>query len=455
MNPVQMRARLAELIVEHKVPGAAVAVLNNGEISDAAAGVINLNTKVDATTDTLWQIGSMGKVWTTTVVMMLVDQGKLDLDAPVRTYLPGFKVADSEVSERVTLRHLLSHTSGIDGDHFEDFGRGDDCLTKYVDACDKLEQTHPLGATMSYCNTGFGVAGRIIEVITGKVWDEAMRERLFAPLGLEQSCTLPEEALLHRAAVGHVSLEPGDPPQRAAVWMLPRVCGPMGLINSTVREVLTFAKMHLDGGKAADGTQLLSEASVRAMQEAQIEVPNPHTLGSHWGVGWILFDWSGRRLYGHDGGTIGQIAFLRVLPDANVAITLLTNGGDAQSVYEKLMGELFKDLAGVEMPKQPELPQTPLELDLEPYAGVYERLSIRIDLAVEGGRLVGTSTMSGPLAEMLPNPVTKMAMTPIDSSTFQITVEGEPNPDTAVFYDFEGGKPRYVHFGARTHPRVN
>src|SRR5213078_3078408 len=119
-------------------------VLQDGKITQAAAGVINLDTGVEATTDTLFQIGSISKVWTTTVIMQLADEGKLDLDAPVQTYLPGFKVADPEVSAAVTLRHLLTHTSGIDGDHFEDFGRGDDCLERYVDACATLGQTHPI-----------------------------------------------------------------------------------------------------------------------------------------------------------------------------------------------------------------------------------------------------------------------------------------------------------------------
>ncbi len=119
----------------------------------------------------MFQIGSQGKMWTATVLMQLVDDGLVDVDQPVRTYLPGFAVADPEVSSAVTLRHLLSHTSGIDGDNFADFGRGDDCLERYVESCATLGQTHPLGATMSYCNTGFSILGRIIEVVTGKVWD--------------------------------------------------------------------------------------------------------------------------------------------------------------------------------------------------------------------------------------------------------------------------------------------
>ena len=281
------------LLERHHVPGAAVGVLHRGEVTTAAAGVVNLDTGVEATPDTVFQIGSQGKMWTATVLMQLVDEGRVALDVPVRTYLPTFAVADRHVSENVTLRHLLSHTSGIDGDNFADFGRGDDCLERYVESCAALEQTHPLGATMSYCNTGFTIIGRVIEVVTGKVWDAAMRERLFEPLGLTHTGTLPEEALLHRVAVGHISPSPGAPPQVAPVWMLPRACGPMGLINSTVADVLTFARLHLGHGVADGGSRLVAESSIRAMHHAQVESPDPYTLGSHWGLGVILFDWDG------------------------------------------------------------------------------------------------------------------------------------------------------------------
>ena len=102
------------------------------------------------------------------------------------------------------MRHLLTHTSGIDGDVFTDTGRGDDCLEKYVALLAEAAQNHPLGATWSYCNSGFSLAGRVIEKLTEGTWDAAIKERLVGPLGLTHTGTLPEEALLHRAAVGHV-----------------------------------------------------------------------------------------------------------------------------------------------------------------------------------------------------------------------------------------------------------
>ncbi len=446
---MEFEKRLGEVCREFKVPGAALGILHDGVVSEFATGVINLNTGVEVTTDTLFQIGSVTKVYTATVIMQLVDEGLVTLDEPVRAYLPAFKVADADVSERVTLRHLLSHQSGIDGDYFEDFGRGDDCLERYVDSLATVQQTHPLGATMSYCNAGFAIAGRLIEVVTGTQWDQAMRERLFTPLGLQKTNTLPEEALLHRTAVGHMAPKPGADPEVASRWLLPRVGGPMGIINSTVGDVLTFAKMHMDGGG-----ELLSEASVKAMQEPQVEIPNPHALGSHWGVGWILFTWSGRRSYGHDGNTLGQSAVLRVAPDANLAVAILMNGGETARVSRILLTELFDELAGMVVPPLPEAPASPPDLDLSRYAGVYERLSVRLELAAEDGKLKGTSTFSGPLAEMLPNTVSNLELTPVDPTTFLVLEEGASAPAPGAFYDFEDGKPRYLHYGARTHPRA-
>ena len=127
------------LAERHKVPGAALGILRTGagrrrpdEVVEAAYGYANFPARIEATTDTLFQIGSMSKVWTATMAMQLVDEGKLDLDAPVADVLPELRLADAEVAKTVTVRHLLNHTSGIDGDVFTDTGRGDDCVEKYV-----------------------------------------------------------------------------------------------------------------------------------------------------------------------------------------------------------------------------------------------------------------------------------------------------------------------------------
>jgi CubicO group peptidase (beta-lactamase class C family) len=444
--------RLALLADKHGVPGASLAILDGDEIAEAAYGVLNIRTGVEATPDSLFQIGSITKVWTATLVMQLVDEGRLDLDEPVVTYLPGFKVADAEVTRTVTTRHLLAHTSGIDGDLFLDTGRGDDAVSKYVDACASLGQNHPLGATMSYCNSGYTVLGRLVEVLRGQTWDTVLRERLLAPLGLDSAGTLPEEALLHRAATGHIT-PPGGELQVTPQWGIYRSAGPAGLIHATARQTLAFAQLHLADGVAADGTRVLSTESARAMREPQVEVPDRWTLGSHWGLGWILMTW-GRPVYGHDGNTLGQAGFLRIVPDAGVAVCLLANGGHARDLFIDLFGEILGELAGVEMPARLEPAATPPDVDLTRYAGDYAREGVEMTLTVEGqglqARLRSTSALAEALGSEDPPP---MQVLPVTDDVFVAKGPDDESWTPFVFFRLDDGTD-YVHFGARANPKV-
>lgn len=136
--------------------------------------------------------------------MRLVDRGPVDLDAPARAYVPAFRLSDPDVADSVTVRRLLAHTSGIIGDHLPDRGRGDDVLERYVATLASLPMLHAPGEMFSYGNSGFVVAGRLVEEVTGQTWDAALRTRLLDPLGSAEFATLPEEALRYRVAVGHL-----------------------------------------------------------------------------------------------------------------------------------------------------------------------------------------------------------------------------------------------------------
>ncbi len=450
--------RLAALAARHQVPGAALGILriaqgHADELAEAAFGVLNKDTGAGVTKDTVFQIGSITKVWTATVVMQLVDEGLLDLDTPVVGILPELRLADPDVTRQVTMRHLLTHTSGIDGDVFTDTGRGDDCLGKYVASLGEVAQNHPLGATWSYCNSGFVLAGRVIEKLTGGTWDKAVRDRIFAPLGLEHTITLPEEALLHRAAVGHVSAGT-DEPARAPVWMLPRSLGPAGLVGSTVADVLGFARTHLTGGLRPDGTRLLDASSAAAMTQLQADLPDIYTLGDSWGLGWIRFGWNGRRLVGHDGSTIGQSAFLRLLPDEGLAVTLLTNGGRARDLYEDLYREIFAELADVDMPRPLAPPAEPVSVDVQPHLGTYERASVRIEVLTGDGGPILRTTATGPLATLMPDPITEYAMVPIEPDLFVVRAPGAQTWTPVTFYQLRTGE-RYLHCGVRATPKVS
>ena len=449
--------RLARLAERHGVPGVQLGILRHDpdgedEVVVTTYGVLSLDTQQPVTPDAVFQIGSITKVWTATVVMQLVDEGLADLDAPVVEVLPELRLADPDVTKHVTLRHLLNHTSGIDGDVFTDTGRGDDCLERYVELLGEQTQNHPLGATWSYCNAGFSVLGRVIEKLTGKTWDEAMRERLFAPLGLEHAVTLPEEALLHAAAVGHVTQDGAK--SVAPIWQLPRSIGPAGLVTANAADVLAFARMHLTGGVAADGGRVLSAASAAAMADHQADLPDKYSLGDSWGLGWIRFGWDGRRVYGHDGNTIGQAAFLRVLPEAGLAVTMLTNNDGSRDLYEDLFREIFAELAGVEMPRPLTPPQPPVAADIAPYAGRYQRAGVTMEVFDGDDGPVLRTTITGPLAEMVPDPVDEHPLVPYGPALFLTKPAEAETWFPVTFYELPTGE-RYLHFGARATPRVD
>ena len=457
IDQIELEKRLSELAQAHGVPGAQVAVLDGGQVTQAATGVLNLRTGVPVTSESLFLPGSIGKSYTATVVMGLVEEGKIDLDAKVVTYLPEFRVADEEASRSVTIRQLLSHTGGFDGDHFEDTGRGDDCLEKYVASCVKVEQISPPGKLWSYCNTGYSTLGRIVEVVTGKVWEEALRERLIAPLGLQQTVLFPEEALLHATAVGHVN-DPENPKDLMVTpqWGLYRSAGPMGAtVIASAADVVAFAGLHLRGGTAPDGSRLLREKTVAAMQEQQIELVDRALLGGGWGLGWILDEWDGTRIVGHDGNSLGQNAFLRLAPDHGFAVCLQTNVSSVIDMYRELFAWLFTERLGVAPAPLPVAAKEKVDLDPARYVGTYRRIGLdQVVKAKDGGLTIDMIPLNPELSTF--PPMENLPLRPVDESEFLVKLPISEIEFPVVFFnpDEEGGRPTYLHFGARAARRT-
>ncbi len=447
-------ARLAELAAATKVAGAAFGILASGHGCTVACGVLSTATKVPVTPDSLFQIGSITKPWTGTMIMQLIDEGRLSLDTTLAEALPGSRICASDIGGQVTVRHLLNHTSGIDGDLFTDTGRGDDCVERYVAALADAAVSHPAGAAYSYCNSGFVLLGRIIEVLDGRVWDESLRERLVEPLGLTRTVTLAEEAILHRTAVGHR----GWPHVGEAVstWGLARAIGPAGLITASVDDVLTFALMHLSDGLTRDGARVLSAASARAMRQPTVQLPGIGVAAMEVGLTWRMDNWGGRTVYGHDGSTVGQNAFLRIDPQARIMACLLTNAADGRALYERLFGEVFDELAGVEIPAEPVPSSGPVAGDLGRHVGRYERSSRRIEVSLADGLLHAVETTTGDLAKLRDSGPEECDLRPADSSgdNFVLrTHDGEPW-STLSFSAFDDGSP-YIFTSGRITPRVS
>src|SRR2546428_9057404 len=182
----------------YHVPGVAIGILHDGDEDIAAYGVTNLEHPLPVDGDTLFQIASITKTITATVVMRLVERGALDLDAPVRRYLPEFRLRNEDAAKRATLRHLVTHTGGWLGDCFADFGKGADALARYVAALADLGQLTPIGPVWAYSNSSFAVLGRLVEIATGKTYEAAVRGLLFIPPGVSRGCFKPDQAVTHR-----------------------------------------------------------------------------------------------------------------------------------------------------------------------------------------------------------------------------------------------------------------
>ncbi|HEX9336480.1 MAG TPA: serine hydrolase domain-containing protein [Pseudonocardiaceae bacterium] len=454
---VWIEDRLPELIAKYQVPGAAFAARVGDEVIDSAAGLLSKATGVEATADSVFQLGSITKLWTSSLVLQLVDEGRVGLDARVRDYLPEFTLADESAAAAITVRQLLCHTSGFEGDIFTDTGKGDDCLEKYLPVLADVSQLFPPGERFSYNNAGFCVLGRIVEVLRGKPFDDCLREYLCTPLGLTHAANGPYEAIMYRAAVGHIRPEPDAEPQPAPVWSLVRSNAPAGaMLAMRPRDLLVFARMLMRAGTAPDGTPVLSPESVLAMRERQVDVPNIALRADGWGLGCIIFDDTpGATIIGHNGGTIGQSAFLRMVPDRDVAVALLTNGGDTARLCHDVVGHVLAELAGVELPALPVPPVDPPHIDASRYVGTYSsRLS---DLAVaqdEDGRIWLTVTPKG-LSLELGHKVERWEVVAFDDDVL-ITAEPEGGVyEPMAFVGDDGtGRALYLHT-SRANRRVS
>ncbi|MCP2243882.1 serine hydrolase domain-containing protein [Lentzea aerocolonigenes] len=440
-----LQENLPKLAAQYQVPGATAAVTVGDEVVEAAAGVLNKNTGVETTTDSLFQIGSITKVWTTTLALQLVDEKLLDLDSPVRTYLPEFRIADEDAAARITVRQLMNHTSGFEGDLFTDTGRGDDCVEKYVATLHDTPQLFAPGEMFSYNNAGYCVLGRIVEVLRGKPYDDCLRQHLFAPLGLAHAAADAYEAIMFRAATGHLTQDEETGPQVAPVWALVRSNAPAGsMLAMSARDLLTFARMHINGGK-----DVLSPESVRAMQETQVQVPDLALMGDAWGLGWELFHYPQATVIGHDGGTIGQNAFLRLVPEHGVAVALLTNGGKTVDLYQAIFRHVLRELTGVELPAMPEPVPQPDRVDGERFTGVYvSSVGERVVTQDADGRIWMEVIPKGIMAELSPESAGKTELVPWRDDTL---VAAEPVHGIHMPHAFVGddghGRALFLHTG--------
>ncbi|HUQ89917.1 MAG TPA: serine hydrolase domain-containing protein, partial [Vicinamibacterales bacterium] len=331
---------------EYQVPGVAIGILENGVITTRGLGVTNVNDEMPVTGETVFPIASISKTFAATMVMRLVEEGKLDLKAPVRKYLPDFKVRDENVSRDVTIWNLMTHSSGWEG-QVSGPERGEDTLRNFVaTVMPDLMQVAPPAAAWSYNNAGFSVAGRVIEAVTGTSINRAIDNLVFKPLALKHAGTTAGDFIVHRFAVGHINR--GNEPAGMMRPFSPSVSVTAGGVGLCIEDLLAYAKFHLSDGVAQNGERLLSRASLEMMRTTQL---HKQATDDDIGIAWHLRTVGPLRVAAHGGTLGGHILLLELVPEKNFAIGILTNSSNGWRLIQDVEREALKSYHGATFPK--------------------------------------------------------------------------------------------------------
>lgn len=376
---------LAALVAKHKMPGALLGIYRQGKVQTAAAGIANLNTGAPMSPQLCFLTGSITKVWTSTLVMTFVDEGVIDLERPLIEYLPHLKFGDASVTRRVTTRHLLNHSSGLDaGDYVAEFGEGPAANRQYVDTLAQLGQIHPLGAYSSYNNAGWVLAGHLMEFLTGKSWHHLLTERVIKPLGASRTYPDAEDGALYGVVVGSVP-DPKRPGEHMATpkFLLPKTIAPAGsTLLTTLEDNLLLARMHMQGGVAPSGNRVISEKSARAMATRTIDHPSGPASG--FGLGWFHSTPGGKVTLSHSGGSNGGRAILTVVPDSDFAWAGFVNSNASDAFLVDFAAWVRKEHQPNAPPEPPPVETAAGPFDQSKFVGVYRRTTTKTTIRQEG-----------------------------------------------------------------------
>jgi CubicO group peptidase (beta-lactamase class C family) len=381
-----LSAEAADLCGSGRVPGYLAGVYHAGEQTVVAEGLANVTTGVPMTEDTGYLMGSITKVFTTTLLLQCVERGQVDLDERVTRYLPEFTLVPPAKAQEIRVRNLLNHTNGIDGDFFwPDEVKGRDALKYYVAQlgahCGTLFDP---GEYVSYSNAGMLVAGRLLEVVTGESYHNLLERDIYRRVGMVDSCTSPEQAILRRTAVGHFFYPDTEELRRTEMFMLPEswsACGSTPIV--TIADLLAFARTHLADGVAPSGERVLSTELTKQMRTVTFDMGTPNV--SAMGLGWPFLSFGETTVLYHGGASPGGAAALIVVPEHDLAIAAFGNAGGAAALTDRLVQWLLRDYLGLDTP---DVVSSAIEVsDLSAYEGTYRSHQFRVDVRAVDGQL--------------------------------------------------------------------
>jgi len=341
----ELELLITEAMDEWKIPGLAVAVVQNGEVALVRAyGLRDVEAGLKVTTDTQFLIGSVTKSFTATGLALLMDERRLDWKKPVRDYIPEFRLHDAVATDRVTVRDLLGHHSGLPR-HDWIWVPGDLSPAQMLAAMRYLEPSDDSRSTHQYSNLGYLVAGMVAERVSGQSWTEFTRARLTDKLHINVTFTLEDLAAAADAAMPYEM--DGDTRLRAKLWPI-RVTAAGG-INTSIASFANWLRLHLDKGEF-EGQRLLSPSLIQELQKPRVHVRAPEFAeygDVHCGLGFRSHWYRGERVVWHTGGWFGWSTLMTMLPDRGVGVAVFTNRNPS-AVPEVLANYVFDRVCGKE-----------------------------------------------------------------------------------------------------------
>lgn len=371
------------------VPGLSVGVWAGGAATYAAHGVTSIEDPQPINRDTLYSVGSTSKPFAATALMHLVAQGNVELDAPVRRYLPELTLPNEQWTARTTVLNLLNHTAGLDWRLIVDTGGGDDALAEFIARLSGLEQIAAPGTRASYSQVGFSIIARIIEKVTGLAFERAVQTLVLEPLGLTNTLYALDEIMARPVAWGHNADANGEL-VLAREWKDDRANNGGGGVASSVADLLRWARFHLGdadvvGGRSADGAEVLPDELRRQMQVPTVELPSS-TLGDAFGLCWFIKDIAGVRTVGHGGSGNGQFVEFILVPEHDFAIVSAANAGPAGiPCNQEVVRWALEHYLGV-AEKDPE-PEPYDAARAQEIAGAYENDAMTFTITTDGAAL--------------------------------------------------------------------
>jgi CubicO group peptidase (beta-lactamase class C family) len=350
-------AFIANSLADWDLPGLAVAVVVDDQVVFARGfGVKQIGRPDPIDADTQFQIGSVSKGFAAATIAALVDDGVVAWDDPVVQHLPWFRLKDPYVTRSVTIRDLLAHRSGMPAHAYPALTLQD--AREVAEKARLLDGQLPLRQQYQYSNQAYGIAGLIVEAVTGKSWGDWVEERLFVPLAMKNSAASPYDVwerrfvaptFLGSAPAGHVGIDDASDrnlamphgvdrqgQRRVLPWQSYDNLQPAGSVVSSARDMANWLRMHLNAGRF-EQRQVLAEATVDEMHRPQIPAPSYFLFTEEgddsYALGWEVDRFAGKTFLSHGGGIFGFPAYVAILPELEAGVVVLANGSTWTPYY--------------------------------------------------------------------------------------------------------------------------